>query len=227
MVEKNCNKDDTYTQWEEADTVSVQLTFSQLTCPSGNACDLKQDVKYLRVLMRCFRAAFSVYESLYMCFSANTLPHFFGLIKFFFGSWLSEKWKMPLTPHSLGLHKLLGLFSPAVRPIINRSVLAAFVWIVLFFIFPPNTREVKTASWFCFTGEAEKDCALLWILLTSGATKIISKEIWFLQLYHDDNSGADYWSGRQPRHEFTKCVLDIWIVAGMMRLILRLWILRC
>ena len=129
MVEKNCNKDDTYTQWEEADIVSVQLTFSQLTCPSGNACDLKQDVKYLRVLMRCFRAAFSVYESLYMCFSANTLPHFFGLIKFFFGSWLSEKWKMPLTPHSLGLHKLLGLFSPAVRPIINRSVLDAFVWI--------------------------------------------------------------------------------------------------
>ena len=162
-----------------------------------------------------------------MCFSANTLPHFFGLIKFFFRSWLSEKWKMPLTPHSLGLHKLLGLFSPAVRPIINRSLLGAFVWIVLFFIFPPNTREVKTASWFCFTGEAEKDCALLWILLTSGATKIISKEIWFLQLYHDDNSGADYWSGRQPRHEFTKCVLDIWIVAGMMRLILRLWILRC
>ena len=126
---KNCNKDDTYTQREEADIVSVQLTFSQLTCPSGNACDLKQDVKHLRVLMRCFRAAFSVYESLYMCFSANTLPHFFGLIKFFFGSWLSEKWKMPLTPHSLGLHKLLGLFSPAVRPIINRSVLDAFVWI--------------------------------------------------------------------------------------------------
>ena len=111
-----------------------------------------------------------------MCFSANTLPHFFGLIKFFFRSWLSEKWKMPLTPHSLGLHKLLGLFSPAVRPIINRSLLGAFVWIVLFFISPPNTREVKTASWFCFTGEAEKDCALLWILLTWGASKIISKK---------------------------------------------------
>jgi len=28
---------------------------------------------------------------------------------------------MPITPHSLGLHKLLGLFSPAVRPIINRG----------------------------------------------------------------------------------------------------------
>ena len=29
---------------------------------------------------------------------------------------------MPITPHSVGLHKLLGLFSPAVRPIVNRQV---------------------------------------------------------------------------------------------------------
>ena len=28
---------------------------------------------------------------------------------------------MPLTPHDLGLHKLLRLFSPAVRPVLNRG----------------------------------------------------------------------------------------------------------
>ena len=28
---------------------------------------------------------------------------------------------MPITPHSLGLHKLLRLFSPAVRPILSRG----------------------------------------------------------------------------------------------------------
>ena len=94
---KNCNKDDTYTQWEEADTVSVQLTFSQLTCPSGNACDLKQDVKYLRVLMRCFRAAFSVYESLYMCFSANTLPHFWSSFSSEVDCQRSERCRSPRT----------------------------------------------------------------------------------------------------------------------------------
>ena len=85
--------------------------------------------------------AFTVYESLYMCFSANTLPHFFGVIKFFFRSWLSEKWKMPLTPHSLGLHKLLGLFSPAVRPIINRSVTRCFCSDCGVFHFPSKYKR--------------------------------------------------------------------------------------
>ena len=28
---------------------------------------------------------------------------------------------MPLTPHDLGLHKLLKLFTPLVRPIVNRG----------------------------------------------------------------------------------------------------------
>ena len=28
---------------------------------------------------------------------------------------------MPLTPHDLGLHKLLKLFTPLVRPIVNRA----------------------------------------------------------------------------------------------------------
>ena len=122
-------------------------------------------------------------------------------------------------------HPALAWFAQVVRTVQSCSEAnhqqVSVRCFCLDFIFPPNTREVKTASWFCFTGEAEKDCALLWILLTSGATKIISKEIWFLLIYHDDNSGADYWSGRQLRHEFTKCVLDIWIVAGTMRLVLR------
>merc|ERR1712079_450298 len=29
--------------------------------------------------------------------------------------------RMPLTPHDLGLHKLLKLFTPLVRPIVNRA----------------------------------------------------------------------------------------------------------
>ena len=28
---------------------------------------------------------------------------------------------MPLTPHDLGLHKLLKLFSPLVKPVVNRA----------------------------------------------------------------------------------------------------------
>ena len=29
--------------------------------------------------------------------------------------------RMPLTPHDLGLHKLLKLFTPLVRPLVNRA----------------------------------------------------------------------------------------------------------